>query len=194
MRELSLANVAAEVTAWRKTKQHRTSTLPKEIANHIRGLAKFHKPHHIAKALKMSATTVTKALQIDQAFEISPLNTKQKAPPKISKSYHLEEKLALCEEWKRSGMTAEQFCRTRGISKSVLYKWQHRRQASLPSQMNDKSQNWVLVKPPEGSESSEKPVSIELTLPNQSIARIKISRVEAVNFFQELYHAIATVR
>ena len=43
MRELSLANVAAEVTAWRKTKQHRTSILPKEIADHIRELAKSHK-------------------------------------------------------------------------------------------------------------------------------------------------------
>ena len=60
--------------------------------------------------------------------------------------------------------------------------------------MKAESENWVLVKPPEGSESPEKRVSIELTLANQSIARIKISRVEAVNFFQELYHAIATVR
>ena len=47
MSELSLANVAAEVTAWRKTKQHRTSILPKEIADHIRELAKSHKTHHI---------------------------------------------------------------------------------------------------------------------------------------------------
>ncbi len=68
MSELSLANVAAEVTAWRKTKQHRTSILPKEIADHIRELAKSHKTHHIAKVLKMSATTVNKVLQIDQGF------------------------------------------------------------------------------------------------------------------------------
>lgn len=194
MSELSLANVAAEVTAWRKTKQHRTSILPKEIADHIRELAKSHKTHHIAKVLKMSATTVNKVLQIDQGFRASPLNRKHEAPSKIAKSYRAEEKLALCGEWKRSGMTAEQFCKTKGISKSVLYKWQHRRKSSQPSQMNAKSENWVLVRPPEGSESPEKRVSIELTLPNQSIARIKISRVEAVNFFQELYHAIATVR
>ena len=54
MRELSLANVAAEVTAWRKTKQHRTSILPKEIADHIRELAKSHKTHHIAKVLGLA--------------------------------------------------------------------------------------------------------------------------------------------
>ncbi len=194
MRELSLASVAAEVTAWRKTKRHKTSALPKEIVDHIRELTKSHKIHHITEALQMSATTVVRALQRDQGLQKALINNKQEASTKIPKSYHAAEKLALCEEWKRSGMTAEQFCKTKGISKSVLYKWQHRHQANLPSQTNDKRKNWVLINQPESIESSEERVSIELTLPNQSIARIKTSRIEAINFFQELYHAITTVR
>lgn len=194
MRELSLADVAAEVTAWRKTKQHKTSALPKEIADHIIELAKSHKTHDIMKALQMSTTTVTRALQKAPGLQSTLLNNKQKTSSKMIKCYHAEEKLALCEEWKRSGITAEQFCKTKGISKSTLYKWQHRRQASSSSQTNEKRQNWLLINPPESTESPEERVSIELTLPNQAIARIQISRMEAINFFQELYHAIATVR
>jgi hypothetical protein len=71
-----------------------------------------------------------------------------------------------------------------------LYKWR-----SLSSQSDDKAKNWVLVTPAQEPEPpSQTEVSIELTLPNQSIARLKVLRTEAVSFFQELYHAIAVIR
>lgn len=186
-RELTLASVAQAIAAWRKTKQHRTSVLPSEIAAHIRELAKYHKRSHIAAALKMSGTTVNKVLKMDH-FEAPLVNKRQRAS---KKGYRLEEKVALCEEWKRSGMGIEQFCKAKGISKSALYRWR----CTLTSQLNNKSKDWVLVKPAQESElSAQNEVLIELTLPNQCIASIKLSRTQAVSFFQELYHAIAAVR
>ncbi len=183
---ISLASVAKKVVAWRKKKQHKTSILPTEIAAHIKELAKNHKRSHIAAALKMSGTTINKVLQLDHFSEMPSVNKKQRLSPK---NYSVEEKLALCEEWKRSGMGIEQFCKAKGISKSALYKWG--RTLSLQSQ--DKAKNWVLVKPAQ-EPSSENEVLIELTLPNQSLARIKVVRTEAVSFFQELYYAIAAIR
>ena len=186
-REISLASVAKEVVAWRKTKQHRTSILPTEIAAHIKELAKNHKRSHIAEALKMSGSTINKVLQINHFSSAPSVNKKQQLS---LKSYSLEEKLALCEEWKRSSIGIEQFCKSKGISKSALYKWRR----TLSPQSHDKTKNWVLVKPASEPSASNNEMLIELTLPNQSLARIKVLRMEAASFFQELYHAIAAIR
>src|SRR4051812_28813631 len=104
--ELSLARVAKQVAAWRKTKQHRTSILPTEIAIHIQALAKKHKHSHIAAALKMSGTTIKKVLQMG-LFSKEVSVKKRRRPP--LKNYSSDEKGALCEEWKRCGMEVEQF-------------------------------------------------------------------------------------
>lgn len=186
--DLSLDSVAEEVAVWRTQKPHRGSRLPSEIAAHIQELAKKHTRSHIATGLKMSWASINKALKMQDYSQEPSVNKKRRLP---SQSYSLENKLALCEEWKRSGMQLEQFCKAKGVSKSALYRWR----SALAPLPNDKAKNWLLVKPTSQADSSLiNETLIELILPNQAIARIKLLRTEAVTFFQELYHAIAAIR
>ena len=187
--ELSLEGVAADVEIWRQTKKYKTAPLPQEIDSNIRKLLKCHKKSDIVKALKINDSTIRKAIKRDSRPtrfpKIPPRNRTVKQPRKI---YNLEEKQALCDQWRRSGIGLDEFSKAKKISKSALYQWSRR----YPQPVN-KEQNWIPVNMAQEPEVLlEKTVLIELLLPNES--RIKILRTEAAIFFQELYHAIAAVR
>jgi len=181
--DLSLENIARDIEAWRKTKESRTSKVPNELVGAIKKLAKHHKINHIAKTLKMSWQTIDKILNVNS----DPLPKQVTSKPK--KAYDTDEKLALCREWKQSGLGMIQFCKARKISKSTLYQWYR----ELYPKKQPKEESWIPVIAPQNQEIGE-PVSIELSLPNQLVARIKIGRTEAVSFFKDIYHAATIIR
>ena len=183
--ELSLENIAKDIEDWRNTKESRTSKVPDKLASAIKKLAKHHNINHIAKALKMSWQTIYKVLNANSDPLSKRINLKSK------KVYDLDEKLALCQEWMQSGLGMTQFCKTRKISRSSLYQWSR----ELYPKKNPKKENWIPVIAPQHQEIEiGEPVSIELSLPNQLVARIKIGRSEAVSFFKEICHAATIIR
>jgi hypothetical protein len=174
--ELSLQEVAKKVENWRKTKKHRGEILPKEIADDIIDVAKLHKRSRIGKLLKMSGGTLNKILS-------GNFNSSRKA----RKNYSIEERITLLKEWEHSGVSIEEFCSARNISKSSFYQWH--RQLSLE---NSRS-NWAPLQAVQPTRALDT-VTIEFPLPNQKVASIKLSKSHAVDFFQELYHAITVIR
>jgi len=41
----------------------------------------------------------------------------------MAKNYTKEEQVALCAQWRESGVTQAEFCKKNGISKKSLYRW-----------------------------------------------------------------------
>ena len=179
-RELPLEEVAKKVKIWRKSKKHRGEILPKEIADDIIKLAKLHKRYHIGKALKMSGSTLNKIL-------VGNFNSCKK----VRRNYSIEERMALCQEWQqqRPLISMEKFCETHNMSKSSFYRWYQR----LYLEGKDSRSNWVPLQAAQPTKVLET-VTIEFPLPNQRVASLKLSKSQAVDFFQELYHASTVIR
>lgn len=180
--ELTLEAIAKRVEAWRKTKKYRAEKIPKDIADNIAALAKFYKRYHIAEALKMSGSTINTILKTHQSIK----NCKN-----IKKLYSAEEKQKLCQEWQQSGLSMEQFCKLKNISKTALYQWR-KAQYITPASPNE---NWIpLIPQPCNETKVPASVAMELCLPNQWQARIILPRLEMIKFVQELAHATTVIR
>ena len=123
-------------------------------------------------------------------MKIKDLNqTIQKPKKKISPA----ERLALCQEWKQSGLTTREFSKLRNISSSALYQWSNR----LSKKISNTEENWMPIKVVQTRKTEFREpisVSIELSLPNQCVARVQLLRSEAVSFLQEMCHATAIIR
>jgi len=190
--EFSLEDVSAAIKIWRQTRKHSAEPLPEEIASHIRALAKHHTKSHIAAVLKMSGSAINKVLLVSNqsrgSFKITSRNKSVKSPRKI---YSLKEHQAFCADWKRSGMNMEQFCKNKDFSKSALYQWCRH----LNPKKDNPEKSWVPVKAIQEREVGlDGTVLVELSLPNQSIVRIRISRSKVISFLQELSDATTVIR
>lgn len=112
-------------------------------------------------------------------------------PKSLKKVFTVENKQALCQEWRQSGLSMRQFCSTKRISTSALYQWCR----NLYPKTNDVKKNWVPVKGIQNQEIKiEDSVSIELSLPNQSVARVRVLKSDAISFLKEIYNAASTIR
>jgi transposase-like protein len=117
------------------------------------------------------------------------------------KNYSLKKKQALFTEWKHSGLTVRRFAKIHNIASSSMYKWCKELSPQCDQKTEDKKEdnnkcNWlpVMSAPSSAIKSPNEPMLIELGLAQQLTARIKIQRTEAINFLQELYHAITVIR
>lgn len=173
-----LEEVAKKVEGWRSAKKYRGEALPQEIVDKIKELAKSHKRFHIAKAFKMSGSTLNKILDGN-----SPCK-------KGKRHFSAEERLALCQEWRRSGISLEKFCNTHKISRPTFYRWCHH----LYPEPKAFNAEWMPVIAKPKQVSPESTISIEIPLPNTAVARVKLLKSEAVDFLQEFYHAITALR
>ena len=50
--------------------------------------------------------------------------------------YTLEHQKRLCEDWLKSGQSKRDFCKSKNISKSALYKWLDKYVEKLPTKAN----------------------------------------------------------
>jgi len=112
---------------------------------------------------------------------------------KAKRIFTIEEKQALCQDWKQSSLSMREFSKLRKVAPSALYQWCR----DLYPKKSYQDTSWVPVKGLQNQEIStgeSGSVSIELSLPNQSIVRIKVSKTEAISFLQEIYHAASIIR
>ena len=112
---------------------------------------------------------------------------------KTKRVFTIQEKQALCKEWKQSRLSMREFSKLRKVAPSALYQWFRE---LYPNQHQSKG-NFVPVSANQTQKviaTEVETISIELSLPNQTIARIKVAKNEAIQFLQEIYHAASTIR
>lgn len=112
----------------------------------------------------------------------------------IENDASLEEKIALCNRWKASGLSKTQFCKKQGLTPAIFYRW-CRRLCSEP----DHNQQPVLMTPVriienEDKENHESTVVLELSLPNQASARLSLPLASLGRVIRELCNAATTLR
>jgi hypothetical protein len=106
----------------------------------------------------------------------------------------LEEKKALCEEWKTSGKTKREFCKENNIPIASFFPWCNKLLAESKKQEANLFPVKIINKP---SISSNEPVTqteIEISFENGLAVHFTLPIKELVTFIQELSHAITTIR
>lgn len=91
--------------------------------------------------------------------------------------------------WKESGMSHIAFCKAKGISKSVLYKWIKK----FKKENNGRSFAPLILKKPLLSEQTDV-IQLNMNFPNQIKLSIAMPEQRLVSFIQELSHATAIIR
>jgi hypothetical protein len=105
----------------------------------------------------------------------------------------LEEKKALCEEWKASGKTKSNFCKEKNIPLATFFPWCKKftdTKKEVPNILPVKIINKAQVLAKAAIDQTE----IELHLGSSTVVRFKLPMKEIVTFIQELSHAVATIR
>ena len=114
---------------------------------------------------------------------------KERATNKLS----WEEKVELCNRWKESGMERGAFCKQHGVAFATFYGWCEK--IWPRSNENNHSQlSPVRIVHPANESQGEDQLVLELSLPNQAVARIKLPLSSMSKLIQELCHATTIIR
>jgi hypothetical protein len=101
-----------------------------------------------------------------------------------------EEKVELCKRWKESGLNKSKFCKKQGIALPTFCEWCNR---VWPGEDNKMKRKMIPVRIVTKQET-EQQVVVELSLPNQSTAKISLPLSSIGNLIKELCYATATIR
>lgn len=118
--------------------------------------------------------------------EKSVIKNRERSCKEISE----EEKIALCEKWKNSGIKRSHFCKEHGLSPSTFYGWCNK---SKTRKNKASSSNFVAVNSVGKIENKEES-QVEIILPNQAMIRIKLSMGKLLLFIRELCNATTVIR
>lgn len=105
-----------------------------------------------------------------------------------------EEKKLLCEQWKASGKSKQEFCKENDIPIASFFPWCNKLWPKLKKQEINLSPVKIVNKSSRSSDSQLTQTEIELHLGSGSIIRFKLPIKNLVTFIQELSHAVATIR
>jgi len=102
-----------------------------------------------------------------------------------------KEKVAICEEWKRSGLSKQLFCGQRGISEATFYGW-CKRLWPKPSKSNLCPVS--IIADPKSIPVKSEPITLEVIFPNAIIARVKATEGQFGFLLRELLDATSVIR
>ena len=115
-------------------------------------------------------------------------------------------RVALCKEWKKSGLSANEFCRQKGLTHSTFHSWCKKLKES-DAEINhppSKSMRYSRQVNPErnlepimlsnDTQDLLKQMLVEISLPNQILVKIFLSIPELKKLLGELCNAVTVVR
>ena len=118
---------------------------------------------------------------------------KETISPSKSAQLSVQQKLDYCSEWEKSGLSKIQFCRMHNISLSAFKYW--RTHIYTKRKKQNQSSSWApVVAKSQAIMKKECALQLEFEWPNKVVLRVSLSSDHAVQFIQELSHAIAVVR
>lgn len=100
-----------------------------------------------------------------------------------------EEKLALCNRWKASGLSQKAFCEQHGVAKSSLYKWHKKYFLNAESALPGFARLNAVPEQPR-----QEKISMELKLANGAILQLSLPSSDVFALIQELSYAATVVR
>ena len=105
------------------------------------------------------------------------------------------ERRALCQQWRTSGLSQHAFCKQHGVALSSFHQWLSGKRLD-GARLNLKyNQDWVPVavkKPPDPI--IEEPLLIEIVLPNQIRLKLSVASSKINSIIEELSHANTALR
>lgn len=111
------------------------------------------------------------------------------------KQLNPDERRALCQQWKTSGLSRSEFCRQHGVALSSFHHWLSGKRLN-GARLNLKyNQDWVPVtvkKTPEPI--TEEPLLLEIVLPNQMRVKLAVTSSKINSIIEELSHANTALR
>lgn len=111
------------------------------------------------------------------------------------KQLNPDERRALCQQWKTSGLSRSEFCRQHGVALSSFHHWLSGKRLK-GARLNLKyNQDWVPVtvkKTPEPI--TEEPLLLEIVLPNQMRVKLAVTSSKINSIIEELSHANTALR
>lgn len=109
---------------------------------------------------------------------------------KAKQGYAWEEKVKICERWKRSGLSKVTYCKRNSLVFSTFCGWCDR--------LWPKVSTGQFCQVVEISSTNKKemnlPITIEVSLPNQVSAKVSLHEHQIINLIKELVYASSTPR
>jgi hypothetical protein len=104
-----------------------------------------------------------------------------------------EEKVEICKRWKESGVERGEFCKKHNIALATFYGWCEKVWPRVDKVSHSPlSPVRIVNQVDEGQEDDQ--LVLELSLPNQAMARIKFPLSSMSKLIQELCHATTIIR
>lgn len=113
-----------------------------------------------------------------------------KRPQANQRKLSWEEKVALCKSWKESGLNKSQFCKKERIPLPTFCEWCNR----VWPRADDKKNSKLIPVRIVNKREMEQQVVVEVSLPNQSTAKISLPLSNLGNLIKELSNATTTLR
>lgn len=104
-----------------------------------------------------------------------------------------EEKQALCEKWKVSGLSRSAFCRREGLAIATFCTWCRKHWPESVA-VKEPHLRQVTVREPEAQRYVDELLFIEVCFPNEIVARIKVVAPQLGSVLKELVHATTIIR
>jgi hypothetical protein len=101
-----------------------------------------------------------------------------------------EEKAELCNRWKESGLNKSQFCKKHDLALPTFCEWCKRVWPKTEKQNLTKLTPVRIV----SHQETETQVVVELLLPNQAVAKIRLPLSSIGSLIKELCYATTTIR
>ena len=105
-----------------------------------------------------------------------------------------DERRALCQQWKTSGLSQSEFCRQHGLALSSFHQWLSGRRLDSVRPPSKDIPAWVPLEIKSTQKTSEEPILIEMILPNKITLKFSVAHSKINSVIESLSHANTTVR
>jgi transposase-like protein len=121
---------------------------------------------------------------------------KEIAKSRKTRTYTEQERKTLCEEWRKSELNRNAFCKKHGVPESTFYTWHSRYFPSLTKKRAKiaGSTSFMPLIPVVKEQLTDNKAIIEITLPNRTVLNVNLTLSQLSQFIQEVSHAAAIIR
>jgi transposase-like protein len=115
--------------------------------------------------------------------------------PTPRKQLSPDERRALCQQWKTSGLSRSKFCRQHGVALSSFHHWLNGKRLEGARLNLKNNQDWVPVTVKKRPDPiTEEPLLLEMILPNQIRLKLTVASSKINTIIEELSHANTALR
>jgi hypothetical protein len=105
-----------------------------------------------------------------------------------------DERRALCQEWRTSGLSQAEFCKQHNVALSSFHQWLSGKRLDGPKPPVKDIPAWVPMKIKNTSTIAEEFIVIELMLPNKIGLKLPIAYSKINSVIEQLCHANTIIR